>query len=78
MLEAGNWVDIHRRDCEPIRLQEEGESSATPMCADPALRRLARMKKRLYYVLLVIGLLLLAVGGWAVQGLRRVTPAFSS
>jgi outer membrane lipopolysaccharide assembly protein LptE/RlpB len=36
------------------------------------------MKKRLYLVLLVTGLLLLAVAGWTVQGLRRVTPAFSS
>jgi hypothetical protein len=36
------------------------------------------MKKRLYLLLLVTGLLLLAVGGWIVQGFRRVTPAFSS
>jgi hypothetical protein len=36
------------------------------------------MKKRLYFVLLVAGLLLLAVGGWTVQGVRRVTPAFGS
>jgi len=36
------------------------------------------MKKRLYLVLLVTGVLLLAIGGWTVQGLRRVTPAFSS
>jgi hypothetical protein len=71
-------VDVHGRDCEPIRLKEDGESSAAPMCADPRLRRLAHMKKRLYLLLLVTGLLLLAVGGWTVQGLRRVTPAFSS
>jgi hypothetical protein len=48
------------------------------MCADPPVPRLILMKKRLYFVLLVTGLLLLAVGGWTVQGLRRVTPAFSS
>ncbi len=37
------------------------------------------MKKRLFLFLLVIGLLLLAVGGWTAQGLRRVaTPAFGS
>jgi outer membrane lipopolysaccharide assembly protein LptE/RlpB len=36
------------------------------------------MKKRLYLLLLVIGLLLLAAGGWTVNGVRRVTPAFSS
>jgi len=37
------------------------------------------MKKRLFFLLLVTGLVLLAVGGWTVQGLRRVaTPAFGS
>jgi len=36
------------------------------------------MKKRLYLAVLVTGLLLLAVAGWTVRGLRRVTPAFSS
>jgi hypothetical protein len=36
------------------------------------------MKKRLYFLLLVSGLLVLAVGGWTVRGLRRVTPAFGS
>ena len=36
------------------------------------------MKRRFFILLLVTGLLLLAVGGWTVQGLRRVTPAFSS
>jgi outer membrane lipopolysaccharide assembly protein LptE/RlpB len=36
------------------------------------------MKKRLYLLLLVIGILLLAVGGWTLQGLRRATPAFGS
>ncbi|HEY0414805.1 MAG TPA: hypothetical protein VGC78_00340 [Gaiellaceae bacterium] len=41
------------------------------------------MKKRLFFLLLVTGLLLLALGGWTVQGVRRfgaaVTPrpAFS-
>jgi hypothetical protein len=36
------------------------------------------MRKRLYFLLLVTGLLLLAVGGWTGQGLRRVTPAVGS
>jgi hypothetical protein len=37
------------------------------------------LKKRLNFLLLVLGLLLLALGGWAVQGLRRVaTPALGS
>jgi len=48
------------------------------MCADAALPSLAPMKKRLYFLLLVFGLLTLAIGGWTVQGLRRVTPAFGS
>src|SRR5689334_2031000 len=65
-------------DCEPIRLEEDGESSPAPMSAIGSRRRLARMKKRLYFLLLVAGLLALAVAGWTVQGLRRVTPAFGS
>jgi hypothetical protein len=38
------------------------------------------MKKRLFFLLLVTGVLLLAVGGWVVQGARRalVVPAFGS
>jgi hypothetical protein len=36
------------------------------------------MKKRLYFILIVTVLLLVAVAGWAVQGLRRATPAFGS
>jgi hypothetical protein len=61
-----------------VHLKEDGESSAAPMCADTRRPRLARMKRRLYFLLLVMGLLLLAVGAWTVQGLRRVTPAFGS
>jgi len=37
--------------------------------ADPN-RTLTSMKKRLLFLLLVTGLLVLALGGWAVQGLR--------
>jgi hypothetical protein len=36
------------------------------------------VKKRIYLLVLVVGLLALAIGGWTVQGLRRFTPAFSS
>ena len=36
------------------------------------------MKTRLYFLLLVVGLILLAVGGWTVQGARRFTPVFGS
>jgi hypothetical protein len=35
------------------------------------------MKKRLLFALLVTGLILLAVAGWTVQGLRRFGHAFS-
>lgn len=52
------------------------------MCAEPAPSTVGVMKKRLLFLLLVIGLLVLAVGGWTVQGLRRVggiaAPAFGS
>lgn len=40
------------------------------MCRRDATRSLVRMKKKLLFLLLVTGLLLLALGGWAVQGLR--------
>ncbi len=35
------------------------------------------MKKRLFLLLLVTGLVLLALGGWTVQGIRRFGGAFS-
>lgn len=39
--------------------------------APPGRRRsVARMKRRLIFFLLVTGLLLLALGGWTIQGLR--------
>ena len=34
-------------------------------------RRFGAMKTRLFLLLLVTGLLLLALGGWTVQGIRR-------
>jgi hypothetical protein len=40
------------------------------MCARRRGRSVVHMKKRLLFVLLVAGLLVLALGGWAVQGLR--------
>ena len=52
------------------------------MCAACPPPRFGAMKKRLFLLLLVTGLLLLALGGWTVQGLRRfgtaLTPAFGS
>jgi len=35
------------------------------------------MKKRLYFLLLVTGLILLALGGWTVEGVRRFGTAFA-
>jgi hypothetical protein len=40
------------------------------MCEHVGARSFERMKKRLLLLLLVTGLLVLAVGGWTVQGLR--------
>jgi len=40
------------------------------MCTRPGMRSLVHMKKRLLFALLVTGLLVLALGGWTVQGLR--------
>jgi hypothetical protein len=33
------------------------------------------MKRKLLFLLLVTGLILLALGGWTVQGMRRFAPA---
>jgi len=40
------------------------------MCGRADIRSLTSMKKRLLFLLLVTGLLVLALGGWTVQGLR--------
>ena len=42
------------------------------MCARRVTRSVALMKKRLLFLMLVLGLVVLAVGGWTVQGLRRL------
>jgi hypothetical protein len=52
-----------------IRKDESG-SSCAPMCGRADIRSLTSMKKRLLFLLLVTGLLVLALGGWTVQGLR--------
>ena len=36
------------------------------------------MRTRLFFLLLVTGLLVLALGGWTVQGLRRFGSAVAS
>ena len=40
------------------------------MCGRGRRRSLVHMKKRLLFWLLVTGLIVLALGGWTVQGLR--------
>ena len=45
------------------------------MCARRRVRSLEDMQQRLLFVLLVTGLLVLALGGWTVQGLRWLATA---
>jgi len=40
------------------------------MCAGTSPPRFGAMKKRLLFLLVVTGLIVLALGGWTVQGLR--------
>ena len=40
------------------------------MPGDPAARSVATMKRTLAFSLLALALLVLAVGGWAIQGVR--------
>lgn len=47
------------------------------MSAADVRRSLAPMKKRLFLLLLLTGLLLLALGGWTVKGVRRFGGAFA-
>jgi len=55
----------------PIRLEDDTESSAAPMEGAPLPHTFEAMKKRLLFLLLVTGLVLLALAGWTVQGVRR-------
>jgi hypothetical protein len=41
------------------------------MSARGGRRSLVHMKRKLFFLLLVTGLLVLALGGWTVDGLRR-------
>jgi len=51
--------------------EDDAGSSRAPMYAGEPPRNVAPMKKRLLFLLLVVGLLVLACGGWTVQGVRR-------
>ena len=46
--------------------------AARPMSRRPPGRSLPGMKKRLFITALVLGILVLALGGWTVKGIRRV------
>jgi hypothetical protein len=54
----------------PIRLRDDGESASRPTFAPDERPRVVVMKRWIYLSLLALSLLLLAVGGWAVQGVR--------
>jgi hypothetical protein len=54
----------------PIRLKDDDESASRPMNAAPQPRRFPVMNHRLLILLLALGLVVLAVGGWAVDGVR--------
>jgi len=51
--------------------KDETGSSRAPMYAAGPPRTLIDMKRRLLFLLLFAGLLVLACGGWTVQGVRR-------
>jgi len=53
--------------------EDDTRSSHAPMCSEAGARSLVHMKKRLLFLLFVTGLLVLALGGWTVQGLRWAT-----
>jgi hypothetical protein len=50
--------------------EADARSSRAPMRALAGARSVVHMKKRLFFMLLVTGLILLALAGWTVQGLR--------
>jgi hypothetical protein len=53
-----------------ITREDEGESSSRRMYGAPRRRSVGPMKRWLVICFLALGLLLLALGAWAVQGVR--------
>jgi hypothetical protein len=53
-----------------IRREDDVESASRPTIPSRPQRRLLVMKRTLLLILLVLGLVMLAVGGWTIQGLR--------
>jgi hypothetical protein len=66
-------VRVGRKVETKISPQDETGSSSRPTEEAAPLPSLADMKRRLLFTALAFGLLVLALGGWLVQGLR-VTP----
>jgi hypothetical protein len=50
--------------------EEDTGSSRAPMSPAGPRRSVRPVKRRLFFLLVVTGLLVLAIGGWTVQGLR--------
>jgi hypothetical protein len=55
---------------EKIRRKDEAGSAARPMLPSGPRRSVHLMNRHLLLILLAFGLLLLALAGWTVQGLR--------
>jgi|HubBroStandDraft_3_1064219.scaffolds.fasta_scaffold2485489_1 hypothetical protein len=69
------WPAAPLRGRARIGLEDENESSFRPMEERRRLRSLVAMKQRLLLTTLALGLLVLAVGGWILQGLRYAPRA---
>ena len=59
----------HRQQ-RKIRRKDDPESAERPTTPSPRRRSVLFMKRTLLIALLAFGLLLLAVGGWTVKGIR--------
>jgi hypothetical protein len=58
-----------------IHLWDDDESALRPTFAAARLPRVAHMKRWFYITLIAFGLLTLALGGWAVRGVRWTLTA---
>lgn len=66
---AGRANPVHEL-VPKITREDDAESAARPTFPGGRPRTFGHMKRTLLLILLALGLILLAVGGWAVQGLR--------
>jgi hypothetical protein len=65
-------IDQAHTQHRKIRREDDSESASRPMPPSRPRRSVHVMKRTLLIALLALGLILLAVGGWTVQGLRWV------